>query len=129
MKDGRILGGFTRKSYRLLHARASCCELADELTLSKSILAGGLDSKSGLQLPAARQSVEPSECSGWFARTDRAQTVAGIPPGYRADRLPLDFGGRARDEHTCAAGFRSCGGEQIRAANFSPDGANRPAAP
>jgi hypothetical protein len=35
MKDGRILGGFTRKSYGLLHARASCCELADELTLAQ----------------------------------------------------------------------------------------------
>ena len=62
MKDGRILGGFTRKSYRLLHARASCCELADELTLSKSILAGGLDSNSRLQL-AHRTVSKPSKAA------------------------------------------------------------------
>jgi len=63
MKDCRILGGFTRKSYRLLHARASCWELAEELTLSKSILAGGLDSKSGLQV-AHRTVSKPQQSRG-----------------------------------------------------------------
>jgi hypothetical protein len=64
MKDGRILGGCTRKSYGLLHARASCCELADELTLAQISNKMKHVSQAQIELHALQKSAT-SKCFRW----------------------------------------------------------------
>jgi len=89
MKDDRILGGFTRKSYGPLHAPASCCELADELTLAQLSNKMKHVSQAQIELHALQKSATP-KCFGWSrAKHSRNLCSASKLVGHKATRKTL----------------------------------------